>query len=152
MSRMTRLKVIETSDGKELPVFDAKRAMKLHVGERELNAANRKTPNSCALAHACMAKEGVKEVRIHLSRAYVRLNDINWTRYFVSDNLRNEIIAFDRGGRFMPGEYVLQKISPSQRLTGKAAGSKKNKTNKNRDYSRKRVTRKPTQDVRLGPA
>lgn len=145
-----RVRELEASNGKMLPIIDSKTNMKLHVGKAELSAAKRKRPNSCALAQACMQKEGVKEVRIHLSRAYVRTNDLNWQRFMVGDNLRREIVAFDRGGKFMAGDYELRHITPSARLTGKAQGSENN--NKKKSGRRRKRAYNPTQDVRLGPA
>jgi hypothetical protein len=38
------------------------------------------------------------------------------TRYILPASTQKEIIAFDRGGKFMPGTYTLQAPSPYQRL------------------------------------
>lgn len=140
-------RTLQASTGKLLPVIDAKRAMKLHVGERELAKANRKAPNSCALAEACMKKEGVKEVRIHLSRAYVRTDDKKWNRFLVSRALRTEIVAFDRGGKFAPGDYTLTRISPSTRF---GAEKRKNRTSPKKNGKPRK--HRNLVDVRLGPA
>lgn len=137
-----------------LPIVDAKKAVKLHVTKHDIDHANRKKPETCAFAQSCLRLKGVKEVRIHLSRAYLRSNDSNWQRFLVSDRLRSEIVAFDRGGRFAPGEYVLQRIPPSARLTGKRKGSDKNQTASAAER-KKRKKKRPYHvavDVRTGPA
>lgn len=74
------------------------------------------------IAQNCMAQPGVKDARIHLSRAYLRTNSKEWVRFEVPRNLRQEIIAFDRGGRFAIGDYVLYKVRPTH-ATGKKQSS-----------------------------
>lgn len=145
---MARLKLLAASNGKDLPIIDATAPMTLHVGAEELANAKTKQPTSCALAQACLRKKGVKEVRVHLSRAYIRTNELNWQRFLVSDHLRREIVVFDRGGRFAPGDYVLQKINPAKRL----GADKRKRTGPKPPGKRKRRQYSPTQDVRLGPA
>ncbi len=146
---MSRAQMVTTDDGRKLPVFDSKRPMTLHVDEGVLERSKRKAPNACALAQSCMTKQGVKEVRIHLSRAYVRLNDTNWIRFLVSTRLSTEIKAFDRGGRFAPGDYVLQKITPSKKI---GADNERKRISGKRSGKRARRPYHRTADVRLGPA
>lgn len=139
---------LKTIDG--LPVFDAKKPIKLHVTSADIRNADKKKPNSCAVAKACYRELHAKEVRVHLSRVYVRTNDMNWQRYMTPVNMRQEIVAFDRGGKFAPGEYHIMKPNPAKK-TGKQQGSTTNqspkpkKKGKNREYHR--IT-----DVRTGPA
>lgn len=141
----------------DLPILDAKKSIKLIVTAKTVAGSNPKKPDTCALAQACLARPGVKEVRIHLSRAYVRSNDLNWQRYFVSPQLRTEIVAFDRGGKFAPGEYTLSKIRSSKTL-GKRTGSKKLKHETYAERKKRESRRgKPrpyhvVTDVRSGPA
>lgn len=140
----------------DMPVIDAKRAMKLIVTADDVKGADRKKPNACALAQACLHQPGVKEVRIHLSRAYVRHNDNNWQRFMVSPRLRAEIVAFDRGGRFQPGEYTLERGQPAKSL-GKTRGGKDGKNTPWAIRKKRAKNRKPRPyhvmtDVRNGPA
>lgn len=141
---------IRSIDG--LPVIDAKRALQIVVQpgdiSRSLRANGRKEPDSCAMAKAMRRQTHCKDVRIHLARTYVRQNDGNWQRYMTPGALRQEIIAFDRGGRFEPGAYLLKVAQPSKKATGKRQGSDKDKRkNKKRRHS-------PTvvKNVRTGPA
>lgn len=135
-----------------LPILDAKKALVLTINDNDINKADRKEPADCAVARACRRDAHVKEVRVHLGRIYARQNEGNWLRYMTPRSLRSEIIAFDRGGKFAPGEYTLAAPTPSKK-TGKAQGTKTNKTNKNRN--RKMKQRRPPHvvtDVRGGPA
>lgn len=138
-----------TIDG--LPVIDARRALKLHITPEHVKRASRKRPDNCAIAQTCLATPGVKEVRIHLSRAYLRSNSKNWQRFLVSPVLRSEIIAFDRGGKFAPGDYVLHKVTPTKRLGKRQGGNKKPGTARYQGGHKRRAYHVVT-DVRTGPA
>jgi hypothetical protein len=105
---MSRVKEIEG-----LKVVNSKKSMKISITPADVKKAKRKDPECCVIAQNCLARDGVKDAKIHLSRAYLRLNGKEWVRFMVPRNLRQEIIAFDRGGRFAPGEYVLYKVQPS---------------------------------------
>lgn len=138
---MSRLKLI---DGK--PCFDAKKPIVLHITKQDVARANVKKPDTCAVAQTCLRKKGVKEVRIHLSRAYVRFNATNWQRFMVPTALRSEIVSFDRGGRFSPGDYSLYAPEPSKKL-----GADKRKRPSAPKGNRRRKYHQLT-DVRSGPA
>lgn len=138
-------KIIREIDG--LPVFDAKRPVKLTVNKNDIEKADLKEPADCAVARACRRELRAKEVRVHLSRIYVKTNEGSWTRYFTPRAMRSEIIAFDRGGTFEADEYYLTAPPLAQRL-GKRRGSPK-------EYPKKdKKRRKPhiIKDVRTGPA
>lgn len=133
-------------DGK--PIIDAKRAVVIHITDSDVDNADPKKPENCAAA-ACIKRElHAHEVRVHLSRVYILANKGNWQRYVTPDNLRNEIIAFDRGGKFAPGEYKLVPFQPAHRL-GKKRKSGKSKTHPQRGN---RATPHVVKDVRNGPA
>lgn len=140
-------KVLEI-DG--LPVIDAKRALKLTVTKLDINKADVKEPDSCAVARACRRELHAKKVRVHLSRVYIRTNDTNWTRYMTPLSMRDEIIAFDRGGRFVAQEFTLSPIAPSKAM-GKRAGGK-DKPRPRATTGRKRIKPHVITDVRTGPA
>lgn len=137
---------IKGIDGK--PVIDARRPIKLHITPKDIAHADPKHPESCAAARALMREQHCKEVRIHLGRVYVRSNDSNWQRYITPKNLRSEIIAFDRGGAFEPGEFILSAPQPTKRL-GKRRGAAPV-----RNAGRGKKRRPPTvvSNVRTGPA
>lgn len=143
------MSTIESIDG--LPVLNAKKPIKLHVNKNDVRISDPKKPDHCAVAVACKRELAAKEVRVHLSRVYVRTNNSNWTRYIVPKSMRTEIIAFDRGGTFVPGDFSLSAPQPSK-ATGKKQGSPNKST-----AGKKRTKAKPrpyavVKDVRGGPA
>lgn len=113
MGRLTQI------DG--VPVQDGTKPITLNVKNIDISRANTKEPDACAVARACYRELKAKEVRVHLSRVYVRLNG-SFLRYCTPAALRSEIIAFDRGGEFEPGQYALSVPPPSRTLTGKRRG------------------------------
>lgn len=128
-----------------LPVIDAKRPLTLTVRKSDIARAAESTqePARCAVARACYRELHVLEARIHLARCYLRTNDHNWVRYQTPNAMRAEIVAFDRGGEFMPGEFTLSPLPASAK---KRRGATETKTGKKR--------RSPTilRNVRGGPA
>lgn len=135
---------IKVIDG--LPVIDAKRPLTLHVLKSDVAKADVKEPAGCAVARACRRELHVEEARIHLGRVYLRSNKGNWTRYITPKSMRAEIIAFDRGGTFEPGEFVLHVPQPTKQL-GKSTGG-----GKNTKHPKKRRPPHVVTNVRTGPA
>lgn len=127
--------IINTIEG--LPVVNAKKPIKLHVIPKDIAQARKQSPGNCAVAKACLREWKVKEVRVHLSRIYVRHNEKNWTRYFTPMPMRSEIISFDRGGEFLPAVFTVAPPNPSKR-TGKKQGTKTDKNANNRSARKKR--------------
>ena len=101
-----------------LPVVDAKKPLKLEITRADCKLATRKNPGCCAVAKACGRELKITGVRVHLSRLYL-LAGKAWTRYIVHSSLRQEIIAFDRGGKFQPGIYTFAAPEPSRRIGAK---------------------------------
>lgn len=111
-------------------VVDATKPIAIHITKRDTTGGDNKNPSSCAAALA--VKRDIPEcvnARVHIGRIYVETPK-QWVRYNTPDALRTEIIAFDRGGSFAPGEYKLQ--VPEKR---KASGSN---TNRNTGKARTR--------------
>lgn len=74
-----------------------------------------KNAKACAAAVALCRQPDVEAARVHLSRVYIKHKREGWVRYATPPALRNEIIAFDRGGAFAPGEYKLSPLQPTIR-------------------------------------
>ena len=124
-----------------LPVVDAPKPLKLHITKSDVAKGNTKDPGACAAARACMRELHAEEARVHIGRTYLKMGG-KWMRFNTGPALRSEIIAFDRGGTFEPGEYHLAALYPSERPTGKRRGGQSpNKTRAERRVSPKR--RKP---------
>lgn len=117
-----------------LRVVDAKKPVVIVVNTRDTAKGSLKDPYRCPAALSCMRELEANDARIHAGVSYVRYNG-KWTRYATSRALRQEIVSFDRGGKFMPGEYVLLKPhahiqigNKRHRPNGKATGTRKRRT------------------------
>lgn len=96
-------------------VEDANRKLVLKISREDVKAGALKKADSCAAAKALCRQEGCEAARVHFSRAYIKKGG-KWLRFFVPPALRNEVLAFDRGGKFEPGEYTLTPVQPTVRL------------------------------------
>lgn len=96
------------------PVVNAKKVVTLHISPMDVKKGSVKDPGACAAARAAMrAVPNCIAARIHIGRAYLLGKDGKWLRYKTPEALRGEVITFDRGGKFQPGEYTLRPMSPS---------------------------------------
>ena len=96
-------------------VIDATKPARIHVTKHDTTEGDTKNPSSCAAARA--AKSDIANclsARVHIGRVYIE-GPKYWTRYQTPESLRTEIIAFDKGGTFQPGEYTLRPPAPSNR-------------------------------------
>ena len=84
---------------------DATKAVTIHIEPADIKKGNTKNPSACAAAQACMRELNANAAKIHIGRSYL-LIDKRWIRFKTSRALRTEIVAFDRGGTFEPGEYT----------------------------------------------
>jgi len=96
-------------------VKDADGKVVVKITKADVRKGSLKSSKSCAAAQALCRQEHCEEARVHFSRAYIK-RDGKWLRFGVPMALRNEIMAFDRGGKFEPGEYVLAPVQPTVRL------------------------------------
>ena len=103
-------------------VVDATKSVKIMITKKDTVEGDNKNPSSCAAARAAKRIENCISARVHLGRVYIEQKD-KWVRYQTPEALRSEIIAFDRGGSFQPGEYDLRPLPPSSRETFRKAGS-----------------------------
>lgn len=92
-----------------LPVKDAKKPVLLAITAGDVRKGKVKSPASCAAAVACKRQLGASEAHVHKSRTYLRFNG-HWVRYMTPASLQAEIVAFDRGGKFEPGEHRLARM------------------------------------------
>lgn len=137
-----------------LPVLNAKTPLTLHITDADIAKANNKDPADCVVARTIRRECRALEARVHLARVYVRTNKDHWVRYKTPKAMRDEIIAFDRGGSFEIGTFDLSPVEPSKQV--------KRPPNKNRSkhlftqaYAKIRPKRRPAtvvKGVRTGPA
>lgn len=105
----------KTINGK--PVVNGTRRVKLHITPMDTKNRNKKDEFGCVAAKALLRQvPNCVAARVHLGRVYLlNKNDDTWRRYKTSDSLRTEVVAFDRGGTFEPGDYDLVPLAPSDR-------------------------------------
>lgn len=99
------------------PVKDANKQLQITIMPRDVKAGALKNATSCAAAQALVRSGVCQEARVHVNRTYLKEGD-KWTRYQTPPALRSEIVAFDRGGTFEPGEYKLLPVCQCARATG----------------------------------
>lgn len=92
------------------PVVNAKRGVTFVVTPADIKKAARKNSAGCVAAIACMRELSATAAQIHTGRTYLNING-KWTRFRTPPSLRAEIIAYDRGGEFEPGEHRLLALS-----------------------------------------
>ena len=131
-------------------IKNATKPLIITVKPCDVKEANIKEPSQCVMARAILRQEHT-EARVHISRIYVKSKDGYWYRYGVPESLRSEIIAFDRGGAFLPDTFEVMPLRKSHRATGKAKGSETNKT-RNRKLHKPRKKHVYVKDIRTGPA
>lgn len=97
-------------------VADAKEPLPVKITKNDVRLGAMKSAKACAAAQALCRQNGFTEARVHAARTYVKRPDGKWLRYVTPPSLRAEIVAFDRGGTFEPGEYSLLPVQPSQTI------------------------------------
>ena len=131
-----------------IPIIDAKHPVVLHITKNDCKNADPKEPASCAAARTIKRELKAIDCRVHLGRIYIRRNEGNWQRYKTPKALRTEIIAFDRGGAFEPGDYELLPCKTNGKSQGTKPKFKHARLNKNRKKRRAPIVVK---NVRNGP-
>jgi hypothetical protein len=104
-----------------LLVVDATKDVVLKVTDNDVNMSHTKQPGACAAASCAMRLKGVQAARVHVGRSYLLIGN-KWRRFKTDPNLRQEIIAFDRGGKFMPGTYTLRVLTEWERPSNRKQG------------------------------
>ena len=120
-------------------VVDATKPAKITITPKDIAKGDNKNPSGCAAAVAAQHSiENCISARVHVGPVYIEQAK-QWVRYNTSDALRTEIIAFDRGGKFEPGEYTLRPISANETTEGRARKrGEKNRSQPDRNKAKKR--------------
>lgn len=131
-------------------VVDATTPLKLEIKETDCEKGKTKDPGSCAAARAIMRDYDVQSARVHVGVSYVEQKDC-WLRYRTPGSLRTEIVAFDRGGEFEPGNYTLAPFNKAHTLTAmrkRAKAKKLGDTRPRHDKNKAKRTRHEVTNVR----
>jgi hypothetical protein len=99
-----------------LPVLNAKGPLVLTITDGDINKADNKNPADCVVARAIRRQCHAMEARVHLTRVYVRTTKDHWDRYRTPKAMRDEIIAFDRGGSFEAAAFHLPPVEPNKQV------------------------------------
>jgi hypothetical protein len=93
-----------------LTVRNAVSPLRIMVTKQDIEKGAPKNPDACAIAIAVMRQvPGVSAAKVHKSCLFANVKG-KWRRWAVAEYATREIIAFDRGGRFVPGEYDFMPI------------------------------------------
>ena len=103
----------QTIDG--MPIDDSIKSEVVHITKQDVRLGAKKSPGKCAAALAAKRQFHADEARVHLGRTYLRYGK-RWTRFLTPISLKAEIISFDRGGTFTPGDYLLHKMPPAKTM------------------------------------
>ena len=102
-----------------IEVVDADKPVVLHIRDADTKTG-KKDPEKCAAAKAACRIPGVVEARVYRTRTFLLMQNKQgkkqWKRYQTPDSIRNEVIAFDRGGSFEPDDYVMKPVAERDRL------------------------------------
>jgi len=96
-------------------VVDASRNARIEVTKHDETVSKRKSHKTCAMAVACKREFNLDGVIISANRAYL-IKGNQARRFELPPSVTKEVVSFDRGGGFEPGEYELSKVTPSARL------------------------------------
>lgn len=101
-------------------VEDARHKIILTITKRDCINGNTRDPGGCAAARALLREvPKCTKARVHLGRIYVDVG-AKWLRYKTPQTIRQEIIAFDRGAEFSPGDYTVSPLCASERAGERA--------------------------------
>lgn len=120
-------------------IKDAKKDVTVNISTLDCKRGSTKEPSKCAAALACRRELNATDTRIHVGRCYLKIAG-KWLRYRTSQALRSEILAFDRGGEFKPGQYLLRTVPPDRAKrtvklpSAKGGKAKRVKAKKNRRH------------------
>jgi hypothetical protein len=111
----TALQVVRKFFPNVKSVVDANRNARIEVTKHDETVSKRKSHKTCAMAVACKRKFHLDGVIISANRAYLVKGD-QARRFELPPSVTKEVVSFDRGAGFEPGEYELSKVSPTARL------------------------------------
>lgn len=114
---MNALKTVQRYFPNVKKVVDAKGPVNIEVLPEDLNTAEVRKHQTCAMAVACKRALKLDGAIFGINTAYL-IQGNKGTRYQVPESVRREVVSFDRGAPsgFVAGEYHLKPICPSRKL------------------------------------
>ena len=112
---MGAINIVKKFFPKVTKVTDSKSNALIEVTQRDVESKAVKDHNGCAMAVACKRKFKLDGVIISRSVAYLVKNN-EATRFKLPESVSREIVSFDRGAGFAPGNYELESVPKTSRL------------------------------------
>jgi len=107
------------------PVANGMTRLRVNVTKADIENGQPMNPNACAIARACLREvRNVVAAKVHKGRLYLKFEgQARWRRWTVPEYATREIVAFDRGGRFIPQQidfspppvFVLARYRPEKK-------------------------------------
>jgi hypothetical protein len=120
-------------------VEDARREITIEVTKRDASTAQARDHAQCAMAVACKRAMDLDGVIIAIKTAYL-VKGTKALRYMVPESVQREIVSFDRGAAFAPGEYRLRPPEPSIRIGAPHANGRSDKRTGEQAAARRHFT------------
>jgi hypothetical protein len=102
-------------------VEDASESIDVTVTVADDKASKRMEHDTCAMAVACKREQKVDGVIISRKTAYL-IKGKTATRYELPESVSREVVSFDRGAGFAPGDYSMRPPSGSRKLGALSGG------------------------------
>lgn len=86
------------------PVANSMVRLRVNITKADIEKGQPLNPNACAIARACLREvKNVVAAKVHKGRLYLKFEgQERWRRWTVPEYATREIVAYDRGGRFVP--------------------------------------------------
>lgn len=132
--------------------------LRVNVTKADIEKGQPMDPNACAIARACLREvRNVVAAKVHKGRLYLKFEgQARWRRWTVPEYATREIVAFDRGGRFIPQQIdfnpppvpVLARYRPAKKPSRgpKRKRARMHRTMEVRDEARKDEPTNPNKD------
>jgi hypothetical protein len=114
----TALRVVQQFFPQVTIIEDSSECVEIEVTKQDDKTATKKDHKTCAMAVACKRKLGLDGVIISINTAYL-VKGRTAKRYRLPVSVAREVVSFDRGGGFAPGQYRLSRVPKSLRLDAK---------------------------------
>lgn len=119
-------------------VRDADDSIDVTVTANDDKVSRKKEHDGCAMAVACKRELKLDGVIVARKSAYTIKNNVA-TRYELPESVSREVVSFDRGAGFAPGDYSMRPPSESRRL-GRQTGGGGSRTGTGKPIKRKHST------------
>jgi hypothetical protein len=89
-----------------LTLVDAGKPLEIEIKTCDVKGSKSLNPKQCAIARA-LVRIGFEEAWVFRNTVWVDDGKGHLVRYSLPSSLQKEVVAFDRGAKFFPGEYHL---------------------------------------------